>query len=110
MSVARFIADQRTEHGVPHPKTCALLGVSVSWFYKWVVRAAPPGPHTPTQTRRAEVDVAVAAAFAAARGLHGSPRLVVDQHEAGWTVAEKTVAESMRRHSWWPANRSAATG
>ena len=39
----------------------------------------------------------MAAAFAAARGLHGSPRLVCDLREAGWVVSEKTVADSMRR-------------
>ncbi len=69
MSVARFIADQRTLHRVPHTITCALLGVSVSWFYKWASRTP-----TPTELRRARVDAAVAAAFEAARGLHGSPR------------------------------------
>jgi putative transposase len=34
VSVARFIADQRTNYRVPHTSTCALLGVSTSWFYK----------------------------------------------------------------------------
>jgi hypothetical protein len=34
VSVARFIADQRTNYRVPHTTTCALLGVSLSWFYK----------------------------------------------------------------------------
>ena len=42
MSVARFIADQRTMHRVPHAVTCAILGVSVSWFYKWVHRKPTP--------------------------------------------------------------------
>ena len=42
MSVARFIADQRTFHRVPHTLTCALLEVSLSWFYKWVGRASGP--------------------------------------------------------------------
>ncbi|WP_409333314.1 IS3 family transposase [Trujillonella humicola] len=92
MSVARFIADQRTFYRVPHTLTCALLGVSESWFYKWLDRTP-----TPTEQRRAEVDAAVAKAFQAARGLHGSPRLVDDLREAGWTVSEKTVADSMRR-------------
>jgi transposase InsO family protein len=72
--------------------TCALLGVSLSWFYKWISRTP-----TPTQRRRAEVDAAVADAFARARGLHGSPRLHADLREAGWVVSEKTVADSMRR-------------
>jgi putative transposase len=90
--VARFIADQRTKHRVPHTVSCALLGVSLSWFYKWVNR-------TPTrrEQRRAELDAAVAEAFPAARGLHGSPRLHADLREAGWRVSEKTVADSMRR-------------
>jgi putative transposase len=33
VSVARFIADQRTNYRVPQTVTCALLGVSTSWFY-----------------------------------------------------------------------------
>jgi putative transposase len=92
VSVARFIADQRTKHQVPHTLTCALLGVSLSWFYKWISRTA-----TPTEQRRAELDAAVGKAFDAARGLHGSPRLHADLREAGWVVSEKIVADSMRR-------------
>ena len=38
MSVARFIADQRTNYRVPHTITCLLLGVSLAWFYKWRFR------------------------------------------------------------------------
>ena len=92
MSVARFVADQRTFYPVPHTITCALLGVSLSWFYKWISRTP-----TPSERRRAEVDTAVADAFTKARGLHGSPRLQADLREAGWQVSEKTVADSMRR-------------
>ena len=69
MSVARFIADQRAKYRVPHMVTCVLLGVSVSWFYKWIRRAADPDePHTDTERRRAELDVAVAEAFDKAPG------------------------------------------
>jgi len=39
----------------------------------------------------------VKTAFVNARGLHGSPRLHADLREDGWTVSEKTVADSMRR-------------
>jgi putative transposase len=92
VSVARFIADQRTMYQVPHTMTCRLLGVSVSWLYKWLSRTP-----TPTEQRRAHIDAAVSTAFEAARGLHGSPRLHLDLREAGWTVSEKTVAEAMRR-------------
>ncbi len=42
MSVARFIANQRTMYRVPHTVVCALLGVSLAWFYKWLARAAAP--------------------------------------------------------------------
>ena len=98
MSVARFVADQRTNYRVPHAKTCQWLGLSQSWFYKWLQRADHlDGLHTDTDRRRAEVDAAVVAAFRAARGLHGSPRLHADLREAGWVLSEKTVAESMRR-------------
>jgi putative transposase len=82
---------------VPHTLTCLLLGVSLAWFYKWVERALQPGPHTPTEQRRVEVDTAVRDAFGQARGLHGSPRLHLDLRDCGWRVSEKTVAESMRR-------------
>ncbi len=101
MSVARFIADQRTMHRVPHTVVCALLGVSVAWFYKWLTRAQGPaaasGLHTDRDRRRDTVDRAVKTAFDKARGLHGSPRLVHDLRALGWTVSEKTVADSMRR-------------
>lgn len=97
MSVARFIAAQRTNFRVPHTLTCQLLGVSLAWFYKWLERASQPGPHTPTEQRRTEVDTAVRDAFGQARGLHGSPRLHLDLRDCGWKVSEKTVAESMRR-------------
>ena len=70
MSVARFIADQRTNYRVPHTITCLLLGVSLAWFYKWLDR-----PPTSRQQRRADVDAAVAAMFDDAKGLHGSLRL-----------------------------------
>ena len=101
MSVARFIADQRTNYRVPHTLVCALLGVSLAWFYKWLARATGPsaanGLHTERDRRRDTVDRAVAVAFKNARGLHGSPRLVEDLRDDGWTVSEKTVADSMRR-------------
>ncbi len=69
MSVARFIADQRAKYRVPHTVTCVLLGVSVSWFYKWISRAqSTDGLYTDTDRRRAELDATVVAAFEAARG------------------------------------------
>ncbi len=55
MSVARFIADQRTMYRVPHTVCCLLLGVSLSWFYKWITRTP-----TPAEQRRSQLDAAVA--------------------------------------------------
>jgi transposase InsO family protein len=99
--VARFIADQRTKYRLPHTVVCALLGVSLAWFYKWLGRAQGPGAvsglHTPRDRRRDTIDRAVAVAFRKARGLHGSPRLHADLVDEGWRISEKTVADSMRR-------------
>src|SRR4051794_32415116 len=101
VSVARFIADQRTNYRVPHTVVCGLLGVGVAWFYKWLGRATGPGAvsglHTDRDRRRDTLDRAVAVAFRKARGLHGSPRVHADLRDEGWTVSEKTVADSMRR-------------
>lgn len=101
MSVARFIADQRTKYRVPHTVTCLLLGVSLAWFYKWLGRATGPsassGLHTKRDRRRDTVDRAVRVMFTKKRGLHGSPRLHADLCDDGWDVSEKTVADSMRR-------------
>lgn len=103
MSVARFIADQRTMYRVPHTVSCLLLGVSLAWFYKWLGRTGGPGAasglHTPRDRRRDTIDRAVKVAFIKARGLHGSPRLLHDLRDAGWTVSGKTVAGSMRRQA-----------
>jgi transposase InsO family protein len=95
VSVASFVASQRTEHRVPHALTCRTLDVSPSWFYKW--RDRPP---TARQQRRAELDEAVKASFddsGGTPGTYGSPRVWEDLVEAGWRVSKKTVAASMSR-------------
>jgi transposase InsO family protein len=92
MSVAGFIADQRANHRVPHTLTCALLGVSVSWFYKWLHRGPTPG-----QRRRAELDRRVREWFEASGGPYGAPRIHADLGAEGWRVGVNTVADSMRR-------------
>jgi transposase InsO family protein len=94
VSLAAFIADQRTSHQVPHVVACRALAVSESWFYKWHHRSRQP---TSSELRRAELDAAVAAAFEQSHGLHGSPRILVDLRAAGWVVSEKSVAKSMAR-------------
>ncbi len=92
MSVASFVAAQRTDHGVPHVVSCRALGLSASWFYKW--RDRPP---TPRHKRREALDAAVKASFEASDGTYGSPRVLADLREEGWKVAKKTVEGSMAR-------------
>jgi putative transposase len=95
MTVASFVASQRTEHGVPHAVCCRALELSESWFYKW--RGRPP---TPRATRRARLDEAVKASFGdsgGTPGTYGSPRVWEDLIEAGWKVSVNTVAASMAR-------------
>ena len=92
MSVARFIADQRTFYRVPYAVCCVILGVSQSWFYKWFNRPATAG-----QRRRGQLDAEVLKMFNASKRSYGSPRVHADLLEAGWTVSVNTVADSMRR-------------
>lgn len=95
MTVASFIAAQRTEHRVPHALSCRALEVPESWFYKW--RDRQP---TPRQARRAALDAAVKASFddsGGTPGTYGSPRVWEDLVAEGWRVSKKTVAASMAR-------------
>ncbi len=73
MSVARFIADQRTFYAVPHAFSCRLLEVSEAWFYKWI-----KAPTTVRCERRALLDEAVRKAFVASKRSYGSPRIYAD--------------------------------
>jgi len=92
VSVAGFIASQRTDHAVPHVLACRALGVSESWFYKW--RNRPPSAR---EQRRARVDVMVKVSFERSGGTYGSPRVLADLREAGERVSKKTVEASMVR-------------
>jgi hypothetical protein len=69
VSVARFVADQRTMHRVPHTVACAVLGISISWFHKWIGR----GP-IERAARRAALDARVRECFEASGRTYGSPR------------------------------------
>lgn len=94
MSVARFIADQRTKYRVPHTFTCTILGLSGSWFYKWI-----KAPVTDRGRRRAELDAKIRELFEASERTYGSPRIHRDLLEAGWQVSVNSVADSMRRQA-----------
>jgi len=73
VSVARFIADQRTFYRVPHAFSCRVLSVSEAWYYKWI-----KVPTTARGARRALLDEAVREAFAASGASYGSPRIHED--------------------------------
>ncbi|MBM0239613.1 IS3 family transposase [Micromonospora sp. ATA32] len=90
MSVAGFVAAQRTEHAVPHAVACRALGLSESWFYKW--RDRQP---TARQARRDALDEAIRVSFDASGGTYGSPRVTQDLHADGWQVSVNTVAARM---------------
>lgn len=90
MSVAAFIACQKTDYNVPHAVACRILGVSQSWFYKW--RECVPGVR---RQRRAELDAEIEVRFTASGGTYGSPRITRDLHEKGWRVSANTVAARM---------------
>jgi putative transposase len=90
VSVARFIACQRTEYGVPHAVSCRALGLSESWFYKWHNR-----PPTRRQVRRAELADKIREFFDASGATYGSPRITLDLWAAGYRVSENTVARLM---------------
>jgi transposase InsO family protein len=95
VTVASFVAAQRTEQGVPHALSCRALEVPESWFYKWKDR-----PPTRRQVRRAALDAAVKASFddsGGTPGTYGSPRVWADLVAAGWKVSKKSVAASMAR-------------
>jgi len=88
--VARFIAAQRAEHGVPYAVSCQALGVSQAWFYKW-----RDGDRSPRRARRERLKAEVARLFAAHKGRRGSPMIAADLREAGWRVSKNTVAAVM---------------
>jgi hypothetical protein len=106
LSLAAFIASERTDHRVPHAVSCRALDVSESWFYKWRKRAP-----TPAQQRHAELDAKVVEIFEDSGGeprTGDSSRLHAELRDLGCRVTEKTVAASMARQGSSPDRRSAA--
>ena len=93
--MAAFIAAQREAHRIPHAVSCRALGVSQSWFYKWLQHASA-GTLSPRAARRARLAAEVKRLFNAHGGRRGSPMITADLREDGWRVSENTVAELMR--------------
>lgn len=96
MTVASFIAAQRTVHGVPHAVVCRALEVPESTFYKWRDKAP-----TATELRRADIDARVKKSFDDSEGTYGSPRVLDDLLDDGVRVTKKTVEASMVRQGLW---------
>ena len=45
--MAALIAAQRDEYEIPHAVACRAVGVSRSWFYKWINDQLPPRARVP---------------------------------------------------------------
>ena len=96
MSVASFIAAQRTEHRCAPREVLPVAGGVASRGSTSGTTVRP----TARQQRRAELDAAVKASFddsGGTPGTYGSPRVFEDLVEAGWKVSVNTVAASMAR-------------
>ena len=92
MTLARFVASQRTDHGIPHAVACRALGVGESWFYRW-----RHGPPSGIEARRADLDEAVKQCFDDSEGTYGSPRVRAHLRSEGRAVSKKSVEASMTR-------------
>jgi putative transposase len=89
--VAGLIAAQREQHGIPHAVSCRALGVSQSWFYKWLRGGLPP-----RAARRERLKAEIGRLFGERHGKDGSPRITAALREDGWRISENTVAGLMR--------------
>jgi len=90
VSVADFIADQKTSHAVPVTVACRALEKSTSWFYKWRGR-----PGTARGVRRTVLATRITELFDASGKTYGSPRITLDLRAEGWQVSVNTVARLM---------------
>ena len=104
MSVASFVAAQRTEHGVPHALTCRALELSESWFYKWRDRSP-----TPRQARRAGLDADVKRSFEESDGDYGSPRVRRICASGGGRCRRRRWRRRWPARDWWAGRRDAGS-
>lgn len=88
--VAEFIRDQRAGHHIPQRVACRALGVSESWFYKWINK-----PVTERQVRMGRLSEAIERIFKDSGGTYGSPKIFIELVRAGWRVSVNTVARLM---------------
>jgi putative transposase len=95
VNLARLIAAQRDQYGIPHVVSCRALGVSPAWFYKW-----RRGDVSVRRARREALATLIVTLFRKHRGTYGSPRIHADLVELGWRVSKNTVAGGCRRTPW----------
>jgi hypothetical protein len=81
---------EKNECDVPVTKQCRWLEVSTSGYYDW--KARKDKELGERKRRQKEIDQTVSMAFIKRHGRYGSPRLTLDLCEAGFCVAENTVA------------------
>lgn len=105
VSVAGFIADQRTLYRVPVGVCCAIFALSVGWFYKWI-----KAPVKERLRRRREMDAAVQEIFNASGGSYGSPQIHGDLIEVGCTAHRRSTVTWSRRVGRWVAKRRRRVG
>jgi putative transposase len=87
-----FVEKHREEFEIA--TMCRVLDATRSGFYAWRYRQLNPSIR---QQRRAHLDGVVKETFVSRKGRSGSPRLVLDLHDAGHACDRKTVAGSMQR-------------
>ena len=92
VTLAQFVASQRTDHGIPHAAACRALGVAESWLCRW-----RNGPPSVIEARRADLDEAVKRCLDDSEGTYGSPRVLAQVPSEGRAVSRKPVEASMAR-------------
>jgi transposase InsO family protein len=88
--VAEFIRDQRAGHHIPQRVACRALGVSESWFYKWINK-----PVTERGVRMGRLSEEIERIFKDSGGTYGSPKIFIELVRAGWRISVNTVAKLM---------------
>lgn len=74
---------------------CSVLGVSKSGFYKWRDLQLK-GAQTKRQARQDELKQKIFQSFHESYGTYGSPRILKDLQEWGYSVCERTIGRLMK--------------
>ncbi|MCG3089875.1 IS3 family transposase [Sporosarcina cyprini] len=88
-----YIRDHKDEYSVV--KMCQVLEVSKSGFYKWACQQAQDD-RTERTAWREELKRMIAKSYHESLGTYGSPRILEDLKEWGYSVCERTVGRLMK--------------